>query len=53
MRDSFPDKEILIWYHHDNKNIQEKYIKIANNDNKVNVLLIADEIPDVKTNHQK
>lgn len=52
MRDSFPNKKILIWYHLDDKKIQEEYIKIANNDNKVNVLLIADEIPNHTTNHQ-
>lgn len=48
MRDSFPDKDILIWYHLNDKKIQNEYIQIADNDDKVNVLLIAEEIPNSK-----
>ena len=45
MRDSFPDKDILIWYHFNDSLIRNEYIQLANNDPKVKVLLVADEIP--------
>lgn len=45
MRDSFPDKDILIWYHLNNMIIKNKYIKLANEDPKVKVLLVAEELP--------
>lgn len=48
MRDSFSDQNILIWYIDDNKKVQEEYIQLANQDDKVKVLLIADEIPENK-----
>ena len=48
MRDSFPDQNVLIWYIGDNKKVQEEYIQLANQDDKVKVLLIAEEIPENK-----
>lgn len=45
MRDSFPDKDILIWYHLNDTEIRNRYIKLANDDYKVKVLLVAEEIP--------
>ena len=46
MRDSFPDQNVLIWYINNDKKVQEEYIQLANQDDKVKVLLIADEIPE-------
>lgn len=43
MRDSFPDKDVLIWYIHNNQIIKNKYIQITNNDHKVKVLLLAED----------
>lgn len=45
MRDSFPEQNLLIWYIDNDKKVQEKYIQLAQQDDKVKVLLIADEIP--------
>ncbi len=45
MRDSFPDNDILIWYHLNNNILRNKYIQIANEDPKVKVLLVAEEMP--------
>lgn len=45
MRDSFPDKNILIWYNLNDTVVRNRYIELANNDEKVQVLLVADEIP--------
>lgn len=45
MRDSFPDKDVLIWYHLSNTNRRNEYIQIANADPKVKVLLVAEELP--------
>ncbi len=45
MRDSFPEKNILIWYNLYDSLVREKYIELANDDDKVKVLLVADEIP--------
>lgn len=45
MRDSFPDKDVLIWYHLSDTNIRNEYIQIANADPKVKVLLVAEEVP--------
>lgn len=46
MHDSFPDRNLLIWYHFNDKKIQEQYIQLANNDDNVKVLLVADNIPE-------
>ena len=46
MRDSFPDQNVLIWYINNDKKVQEEYIQLANQDDKVKVLLIAEEIPE-------
>lgn len=43
MRDSFPDKNVLFWYSWHDGRVRQKYIEIANNDEKVKVLLVADE----------
>ena len=48
MRDSFPDQNVLIWYINNDKKVQEEYIQLANQDDKVKVLLIAEEIPENK-----
>lgn len=48
MRDSFPDQNLLIWYIDNDKKVQEEYIQLAQQDDKVKVLLIADEIPENK-----
>lgn len=49
MRDSFPDKNVMIWYIHNNPMIRNRCIKLANNDDNVKVLLVADEVPFYKT----
>lgn len=50
MRDSFPDKDILIWYHFLDTIVKNEYIQLANNDPKVKVLLVADEMPRLAEN---
>jgi hypothetical protein len=40
-----PEQNLLIWYIDNDKKVQEKYIQLAQQDDKVKVLLIADEIP--------
>ena len=42
MRDSFPDLDLLFWYNKYNKIVKNKYIRIANNDDKVKILLVKD-----------
>lgn len=42
MRDSFPDLDLLLWYNKYNKIVKNKYIRIANNDDKVKILLVKD-----------
>ena len=46
MRDSFPDNDVLIWYHLNDTSLRNEYIQLANKDPKVKVLLVAEEIPD-------
>ena len=46
MRDSFPDNDVLIWYHLNDTSLRDEYIQFANKDPKVKVLLVAEEIPD-------
>ena len=45
MRDSFPDENIFLWYHMYDTMIRNQYIELANNDDRVKILLVADEVP--------
>lgn len=41
----FQDKDVMIWYIHNNPMIRNRCIKLANNNDNVKVLLVTDEVP--------
>ena len=45
IKQNIPDKDVMIWYIHNNPMIRNRCIKLANNNDNVKVLLVADEVP--------